>query len=186
MLGTRARALAPYSGERSFRKLSKRRDVGLMLCNRLVSFARYGRNLKLFGSVHQQQVQQFSRMSLDKFVIREKRKRAADKSETKQFGQASSLRKCSEGGTKSLKLSQSQTEQSTRTSVGPSSLQWRKITAENLDLDYVRLFSKSEADDILAELEKAAVYNTGDLAKVQLFGKWIDIPRKQVSLGDEA
>ena len=59
-------------------------------------------------------------------------------------------------------------------------LAWRKIKAENLDLDYVQLYSRRKADEIKALLEETVVYNDAESSKVKLFGKWIDIPRKQV------
>ncbi|KAL3856299.1 hypothetical protein ACJMK2_011069 [Sinanodonta woodiana] len=61
---------------------------------------------------------------------------------------------------------------------------WREIRAENLNCDYACLYSASEADDLLAKCETTLVYNTGHLAKVNIFGKWHDIPRKQVAHGD--
>ncbi|XP_052832895.1 DNA oxidative demethylase ALKBH2 [Octopus bimaculoides] len=57
---------------------------------------------------------------------------------------------------------------------------WRKITAEKLDCDYLLLYSKSEADKLLRECEETLNYNSGRLAQVQVFGKWHDIPRKQI------
>jgi hypothetical protein len=68
-----------------------------------------------------------------------------------------------------------------RLNIDSSRLRWRKITAENLSLDYAVLFSRTEADQIVQELENHIIYNTGQLAQVRLFGKWVDIPRKQVS-----
>ncbi|KAK3611702.1 hypothetical protein CHS0354_034369 [Potamilus streckersoni] len=62
---------------------------------------------------------------------------------------------------------------------------WREIRAENLNCDYTRLFSITEADDLLAKSERTLTYNTGHLAKVNIFGKWQDIPRKQVAHGDD-
>ena len=61
-------------------------------------------------------------------------------------------------------------------------LKWQKLQAENLSCDYVILYSKKEADNLLQLCEKELIYNTGDLAKVQIFGKWLDIPRKQVCI----
>ncbi|CAI9741355.1 DNA oxidative demethylase ALKBH2-like [Octopus vulgaris] len=62
---------------------------------------------------------------------------------------------------------------------------WRKITAEKLDCDYLLLYNKSEADKLLRECEETLTYNSGRLAQVQVFGKWHDIPRKQVAHGNE-
>lgn len=61
---------------------------------------------------------------------------------------------------------------------------WRKITSENLDLSYTILFSKRSADILFERLENEVEYFSGDLLKVQVFGKWHQIPRKQVSYGD--
>ncbi|XP_039267917.2 DNA oxidative demethylase ALKBH2-like [Styela clava] len=47
------------------------------------------------------------------------------------------------------------------------------------------LYSKNEADAIFREIEDTVEYNTGKLAKVQMYGKWINIPRKQTAFGDE-
>ncbi|XP_077995909.1 DNA oxidative demethylase ALKBH2-like [Glandiceps talaboti] len=63
-------------------------------------------------------------------------------------------------------------------------LSWKQYEAENLDCDYVQLFSKREADDLYKECEEQLVYNTGKLAQVNIFGKWHNIPRKQVAHGD--
>lgn len=59
-------------------------------------------------------------------------------------------------------------------------LVWKKVKKTNLDLSYTLLFCKSIADAVLELLEKEVVYFTGDLAKVQVFGRWHNIPRKQV------
>ncbi|XP_040859720.1 DNA oxidative demethylase ALKBH2 [Ochotona curzoniae] len=61
---------------------------------------------------------------------------------------------------------------------------WQHIRAEGLDCDYMVLFGKAEADNILRELEKEVEYFTGALARVQVFGKWHSVPRKQVTYGD--
>ncbi|XP_051279130.1 DNA oxidative demethylase ALKBH2-like [Dicentrarchus labrax] len=61
---------------------------------------------------------------------------------------------------------------------------WQKIEAEGLDCDYALLFSKEEADHLLKQLEEEVVYSTGEEAKVQIFGKVYDIPRKQATHGD--
>ncbi|CAL4059704.1 unnamed protein product, partial [Meganyctiphanes norvegica] len=61
---------------------------------------------------------------------------------------------------------------------------WRKISSENLDLDYTILFPRHIADTLLKIFEDELQYFTGDLAKVKVFGKWHDLPRKQVTYGD--
>ncbi|KAM6166208.1 DNA oxidative demethylase ALKBH2 isoform 1-T2 [Erethizon dorsatum] len=64
---------------------------------------------------------------------------------------------------------------------GPS---WRHIQAEGLDCDYTVLFGKAEADEIFQDLEKEVEYFTGALARVLVFGKWHNVPRKQATYGD--
>lgn len=61
-------------------------------------------------------------------------------------------------------------------------LQWKKITAENLNLDYIQLFSKTEADALFQEAEKVIKYNAN--SKVFVHGKWHKVPRKQTAYGD--
>ncbi|PNJ82906.1 ALKBH2 isoform 5, partial [Pongo abelii] len=61
---------------------------------------------------------------------------------------------------------------------------WRHIRAEGLDCSYTVLFGKAEADEIFQELEKEVEYFTGALARVQVFGKWHSVPRKQATYGD--
>ncbi|XP_036076934.1 DNA oxidative demethylase ALKBH2 isoform X1 [Rousettus aegyptiacus] len=65
--------------------------------------------------------------------------------------------------------------------VGPS---WQHIRAEGLDCDYTVLFGKAEADQIFRELEQEVEYFTGALTRVQVFGKWHSVPRKQATYGD--
>ena len=62
-------------------------------------------------------------------------------------------------------------------------LQWKKITSENLNLDYVQLLTKTEADVIFQEAERVIKYNAD--SKVFVHGKWHKIPRKQAAYGDE-
>ncbi|XP_034026153.1 DNA oxidative demethylase ALKBH2 isoform X2 [Thalassophryne amazonica] len=61
---------------------------------------------------------------------------------------------------------------------------WQKIEAEGLDSDYALLFSKEEADHLFKQLEEEVVYSAGEEAKVQVFGKTYNIPRKQATYGD--
>ena len=87
-------------------------------------------------------------------------------------------------------ISDSSTSQSTSKSklsfleniVGKQDLQWKKITAENLNLDYVKLFTKTEADALFQEAEKVIRYNSN--SKVFVHGKWYKVPRKQTAYGD--
>nr|KAF6311541.1 alkB-like protein 2, alpha-ketoglutarate dependent dioxygenase [Pipistrellus kuhlii] len=67
---------------------------------------------------------------------------------------------------------------------GLAGLSWRRIRSEGLDCDYTVLFGKAEADEIFQELEREVEYFTGALAKVQVFGKWHSVPRKQATYGD--
>ncbi|NXU53663.1 ALKB2 demethylase, partial [Turnix velox] len=60
----------------------------------------------------------------------------------------------------------------------------REIRAEGLSCDYRILFSKAEADEIFQRLEEEVEYFEGEMTKLQVFGKWHDIPRKQVTYGD--
>ncbi|XP_008705853.1 DNA oxidative demethylase ALKBH2 [Ursus maritimus] len=62
---------------------------------------------------------------------------------------------------------------------------WRHIRAEGLSCDYTVLFGKAEADKILQELEQEVEYFTGALARVQVFGRWHSVPRKQATYGNE-
>ena len=59
-----------------------------------------------------------------------------------------------------------------------------KLTAEKLDCDYGLIYSREEAEKLLKLCEDEISYFTGQLSKVFVFGKWHDIPRKQVSLLD--
>ena len=59
-------------------------------------------------------------------------------------------------------------------------LKWSQMRAENLNCDYCIFYQRKEANDLMAVLEDSLEYNTGDLAKIRVFGKWHDTPRKQV------
>ncbi|XP_054629066.1 DNA oxidative demethylase ALKBH2 [Dunckerocampus dactyliophorus] len=61
---------------------------------------------------------------------------------------------------------------------------WQKIESEDLDCDYALLFTKEEADHLFVKLEEEVVYSTGEEAKVRVFGKVHNIPRKQATYGD--
>ncbi|XP_030847398.1 DNA oxidative demethylase ALKBH2 [Strongylocentrotus purpuratus] len=60
----------------------------------------------------------------------------------------------------------------------------KKIHGENLDCDYMRLYPKKQADDLFQRCEESLEYFMGDLARIKVYGKWHDIPRKQVAHGD--
>ena len=59
-------------------------------------------------------------------------------------------------------------------------LKWRKISAEDLDLDYTMLLPQSLANQLLQHLESELEYFSGDQARVYVYGKWHPIPRQQV------
>ncbi|XP_048370290.1 DNA oxidative demethylase ALKBH2 [Sphaerodactylus townsendi] len=61
---------------------------------------------------------------------------------------------------------------------------WREIRAQGLNCSYTILFGKNEADRLFQELEKEIEYFEGEFTKLQVFGKWHSIPRKQVTYGD--
>ncbi|XP_006825635.1 DNA oxidative demethylase ALKBH2-like [Saccoglossus kowalevskii] len=63
-------------------------------------------------------------------------------------------------------------------------LHWKKIEGENLDCDYVQLYTRAEADELIQRCERQLDYNTGKQAQVHIFGKWHTISRKQVAHGD--
>ncbi|GLG94997.1 DNA oxidative demethylase ALKBH2 [Gryllus bimaculatus] len=64
-------------------------------------------------------------------------------------------------------------------------LQWRKLAAEGLDCDYCLLLPRAQADALFRRLEDELKYFKGDLTRIFVYGKWHDIPRQQVSFGDE-
>ena len=59
-------------------------------------------------------------------------------------------------------------------------VEWKRIRSENLNLDYCIAMNKTVAKCLYDICERELEYNTGRIAQVQIFGKWIDIPRKQV------
>jgi len=64
-------------------------------------------------------------------------------------------------------------------------LPFKKIQSDNLDCEYGLVYSREEARDLLQRCEEELSYFTGQLSKVFVFGKWHDIPRKQVAFGDD-
>lgn len=62
-------------------------------------------------------------------------------------------------------------------------LNWKKVRAENLDVDYVQLFSNREADILFQKAEKEIQFNEKN--QIFIHGKWVNIPRKQTSFGDD-
>ncbi|CAG0885491.1 unnamed protein product [Cyprideis torosa] len=63
-------------------------------------------------------------------------------------------------------------------------VQFTSTKRENLHLLYAKNVL-SKPTSFFVDLEKQVKWNTGDLAKVKLFGKWHNIPRKQAAYGDE-
>ena len=61
-------------------------------------------------------------------------------------------------------------------------VKWREIRNEHLVCDYCQLFRRKDADVVLNKCEEYLTYNTGELSQVKIFGRWHNIPRKQVSL----
>ncbi|KAK7065661.1 Alpha-ketoglutarate-dependent dioxygenase alkB 2 [Halocaridina rubra] len=68
--------------------------------------------------------------------------------------------------------------------INASALSLKKISRENLDLDYGILFPRRIADNLVRILEEEVDYFTGEMARLHVFGKWHDIPRKQATYGD--
>ncbi|XP_061711806.1 DNA oxidative demethylase ALKBH2-like [Cydia pomonella] len=68
--------------------------------------------------------------------------------------------------------------------IDTTSIQWKTIRKEGLDLDYAVAIPRSIANNILRELEKTLEYFKGDLAKITVFGKEYPLPRQQVAYGD--
>ncbi|CAL8344446.1 unnamed protein product [Lota lota] len=66
----------------------------------------------------------------------------------------------------------------------PLPVPWQNVDAEGLDCDYALLFTKEEAYRLFDRLETEVVYLTGHEARVQVYGKVHDIPRKQAVYGE--
>lgn len=66
-----------------------------------------------------------------------------------------------------------------------TALQWRDVRAENLDLRYAVVFSKSVASELFRALEEEVEYYPREMTRVRVYGKWHDIPMKRVAYGDE-
>ncbi|XP_069669187.1 DNA oxidative demethylase ALKBH2-like isoform X2 [Periplaneta americana] len=91
---------------------------------------------------------------------------------------------CEELGTNRSYLYRLRTLETKLNKVELDKLKWRKITAENLDLDYTVLLPQSVATCLLRHLESEVKYFSGDLARVYVYGRWHPIPRQQVAFGD--
>lgn len=63
--------------------------------------------------------------------------------------------------------------------------QWRKIVAEDLDLDYCeRFLTAAESANLFNYMENNVCYFDGRLSQVKVFGQYYPIPRQQVAFGD--
>ena len=58
---------------------------------------------------------------------------------------------------------------------------FKHYSRRDLSCCFGTLYSRADANLLLAECESSLKYVSGDLSKVKVFGKWHDIPRKQVS-----
>ncbi|CAH0718726.1 unnamed protein product, partial [Brenthis ino] len=65
-----------------------------------------------------------------------------------------------------------------------SSISWKHIKNNSLDLEYAVAIPRAIANIVLKELEESLNYFTGDLAKIKVFGKVYPLPRQQVAYGD--
>ncbi|KAF6019212.1 ALKBH2 [Bugula neritina] len=60
----------------------------------------------------------------------------------------------------------------------------KHYSANGLSCCYGTVYSRKDADLILAECESSLVYAVGAEKKVKVYGKWHEIPRKQSAYGD--
>lgn len=65
-----------------------------------------------------------------------------------------------------------------------SDIKWKNIYSTNLHLTYAIVFSKSVSEKFFQQLEKEVEYYSREITKVKIYGKWCNIPRKQVAYGD--
>lgn len=64
--------------------------------------------------------------------------------------------------------------------------EWKKIVAENLDLDYCeRFLTGVEGTTLMEYMENNVRYLDGQLTSVKVFGQFYPIPRQQVAFGDD-
>ena len=122
--------------------------------------------LSLFSSVYI--IVTYVTIGMDKFVVKTKRKCEDTRLSTGK------RRKSNEAHTE--RDDQSENNQ-VETKID---IVFRTLKGENLNCEYCRFLSRSDADNLLKECESTLSYNTGDLAKVHIYGKWLDIPRQQV------
>lgn len=66
------------------------------------------------------------------------------------------------------------------------SSRWRKIVAEDLDLDYCeRFLTSNEGTALMKYMEDHIHYLDGRLTQVKVFGQYYPIPRQQVAFGNK-
>ncbi|XP_048412136.1 DNA oxidative demethylase ALKBH2 [Stegostoma tigrinum] len=132
---------------------------------------------------------------MDKFVIRRSKNTGNPKSEQCEVRKQTDCQTVNDATAESpRKKLKSWAGESKRTELTPLlneqgllrdfDCSWKQLRAEGLNCDYTKIFTKSEADDIFLQLEKELEYFSGEQTKVQVFGKWHNIPRKQVTYGD--
>ncbi|GBP43822.1 DNA oxidative demethylase ALKBH2 [Eumeta japonica] len=68
--------------------------------------------------------------------------------------------------------------------IAESSVTWRTIKEDGLNLEYSVPIPKSIADRIFQELENSLEYFTGNLTLIKVFGKVYPLPRQQVAYGE--
>uniref|UniRef100_A0A8C5LUN2 DNA oxidative demethylase ALKBH2 n=1 Tax=Leptobrachium leishanense TaxID=445787 RepID=A0A8C5LUN2_9ANUR len=107
---------------------------------------------------------------MDKFVLRNtcKRKRLHDGDDTE-----------------SVNLEDATLKRSKNDQLSAGQLTWKEIRAEGLSCNYMLLYSKTDADEIFLQLEREIEYFSGDLSRIKVYGKWHNVPRKQVTYGDD-
>jgi len=116
---------------------------------------------------------------MDKFVTRKRRSGEALASDTVDIEKKRSKTESSDD------IIQSRTVISNNVIKNSKTVTFSKLSSENLDCDYGLIFTRDEARKLFLECERDISYFTGQLSKVFVFGKWHDIPRKQVAFGDE-
>ena len=132
--------------------------------------------------------------NMDRFVVSRKRKHREENGETEGGGKleesqsqklARKMETCANSKTDANSSHGNDRQVASAADAGKESvpkqlLKWRNIARENLDLNYCLLYTRKEANELLVECEKELEYFTGDLARVRMMGKWIDLKRKQV------
>nr|CAB3221255.1 alpha-ketoglutarate-dependent dioxygenase alkB homolog 3 [Phallusia mammillata] len=78
---------------------------------------------------------------------------------------------------------QTQTSIPVQLSSGDGTKSVKYYEKENFNVNYRMLFSKNEADELFHQLESNVDYYSGDLARIKMFGKWVNIPRQHVAYG---